>query len=65
MWVDLVCHTEISRSARKNKYHILTHVCQIQKSGTEAPLCGAGTEKQVWRRGVCVQGEAGWDELGG
>lgn len=50
---------------QKNKYHILTHVCQIQKSGTEAPLCGAGTEKQVWRRGVCVQGEAGWDELGG
>ena len=50
---------------QKNKYHILTYVCQIQESGTEAPLCGAGTEKQVWRRGVCVQGEAGWDELGG
>ena len=28
----------------KNKYHILTHIRGIQKTGTEEPICKAETE---------------------
>ena len=36
MWTDLetVIESEVSQK-KKNKYHILTHICGIQKNGTD------------------------------
>ena len=47
MWMDLetVIYSEIRD--RKNKYHILTHICEIYKSGTEDPIFKTGIEMQI------------------
>ena len=37
-----VCHTEWSKSEKENC--ILTHICGIQKNGTDEPICRAGIE---------------------
>ena len=46
MWMDLesVIQSEISQ---KNIYHILMHICAIQKNGTDEPICRAGIERQT------------------
>ena len=31
-----------SEVRKKNKYCVLTHICGIQKSGTDDPICRAG-----------------------
>ena len=41
--IDLysVIRSEVSQK-EKNKYCILTHLCGIQKNGTNEPICRAG-----------------------
>ena len=47
-WMDLetVIQSEVSQK-EKNKYHILTHICGIQKNGTDEPVCRAEVETQM------------------
>ena len=44
-WMDLesVIQSEV-RQKEKNKYRILTHICGIQRNGTDEPICRAGVE---------------------
>ena len=48
MWMDLetVIQSEVSQK-EKNKYHILMHICGIQKSGTDEPVCRGEIETQM------------------
>ena len=48
MWMDLetVIPSEVSQK-EKNKYHILSHLCGIQKNGTDEPVCKAEIETQM------------------
>ena len=71
-WMDLetVIQSEVSQK-EKNKYHILTHVCGIQKNGTDELVCKAEIETQMQRTNIWTpRGESGvvgwwwWDELG-
>ena len=39
---------------QKNKY-VLTRVYEIQKDGTDEPVCRAGTEMQIQRTDLCTQ----------
>jgi len=39
--LDSVIRSEVSQK-EKNKYCILTHLCGIQKNGTNEPICRAG-----------------------
>ena len=67
MWMDLesVIQSEVSQK-EKNKYRILTHICGIQKNGTDEPICRAGIERQMQRTDMWTRREGGgWDELGG
>ena len=45
MWMDLesLIQSEVSQK-EKNKYRILTQICEIQKNGTDEPICKAGIE---------------------
>ena len=66
MWMDLetVIWSEVSQK-EKNKYCILTHICGIQKNGTDELICRAGIRCR--RRGQTYGhqgGKRGWDELG-
>ena len=47
-WMDLesVIQSELSQK-EKNKYRILTHICGIQKNGTDEPVCKAEIETQT------------------
>ena len=47
-WMDLktVIQSEVSQK-EKSKYHILTHICGIQKNGTDEPVCKAKLETQM------------------
>ena len=53
MWMDLetVIQSEVSQK-EKNKYHILTHSCRIQKNGTDEPICKAEIETQMQKTNV-------------
>ena len=48
IWMDLetVIQSEVSQK-EKNKYRILTHICGIQKNGTDEPVCRAEIETQI------------------
>ena len=35
---------------KKNKYHILTYIYEIQKNSTDEPICRAGIETQTENR---------------
>ena len=52
-WMDLetVIYSELSQK-EKNKYRILTHICGIQKNGTDEPVCKAEIETQMERTNV-------------
>ena len=74
MWMllETVIQSEVSQK-EKNKYHILMHICGIQKNGTDEPVCKAEMETQMQRtnvwtpRGRKHSGGVGWwwwDELG-
>ena len=66
MWMDLetVIQSEVNQK-EKNKYHVLTHICGIQKNGTDEPVCKAEIETQMQRtnlwapRGECGVGWGG------
>ena len=47
-WMNLepVIQSEVSQK-EKNKYHILTHIYEIYKNGTDEPICRAGIETQT------------------
>ena len=51
IWMDLktVVQSEVSQ---KDKYHILEHLCGIQKNGTAEPMCKAKIETQIQRTNV-------------
>ena len=64
-WMDLetVIQSEVSQ---KNKYHILMHICGIQKNCTEEPVCKAElqTETQrinIWTPKGGQDGLENWD----
>ena len=50
-WMDLdtVIQSEVSQ---KNKYHILTRICGIQKNGTDELVCKAEIETQMQRTNI-------------
>ena len=52
-WMDLetVIQSEVSQK-EKNKYHILMHICGIQKNGTDELVCKAEIETQMQRTNV-------------
>ena len=52
-WMDLetVIQSEVSQK-EKNKYCILTHICVIQKNGTDELVCKAEIETQMQRTNV-------------
>ena len=66
-WMDLetVIQSEVSQK-KKNKYHILTHICGIQKNVIYDLICKAETETQMQRINVWIPKgkEVGWEELG-
>ena len=70
-WMDLetVIQSEVSQKER-NKYCILTHICGLQKNGTDEPGCKAEIETQMQRTNVwTARGESGggawwWYESG-
>ena len=66
-WMDLetVIQSEVSQK-EKNKYRILTHICGIQKNGTDEPVCKAEIETQMQRTNIQTTkgSNGGWDELG-
>ena len=49
MDLDMVTQSEISQK-EKNKYHILMHICEIKKNGTDESICRAGVENRWGRR---------------
>ena len=63
-WMDLetVIQSEVCQK-EKNKYHILTHVCGIQKNSTDedTDVENKHMDTKGGRRGWCWW----WDELGG
>ena len=51
----------------KNKYHILTHICEIQNDGTSEPVCRIAIEPQMQRTNqvwIPRREMTWWDELG-
>ena len=50
MWMnpESVIQCEVCQK-EKNKYRILTHICEIQKNDTDEPICRAGIETQTER----------------
>ena len=62
-WVDLeaVIQSEVSQK-EKNKYHTLTHICAIQRNGTDEHICRAGIQTQTSGTDVQKQwGGINWD----
>ena len=56
-----------SEGSQKEKYHMLTHGCRIQKNGVDVLLCKAETETQTQRTKVWIpkwEVVGWWDGLG-
>ena len=51
MNLEPVIQSEVSQK-EKNKYCVLTHIYEIQKNGTDEPICRAGIEMQTERMDV-------------
>ena len=48
--MDLETVTQSEESQKeKNKYHILTHICEIQNGSTGEPVCKTAVEPQMYR----------------
>ena len=58
MDLETVIQSEASQK-EKNKYHMSTHICGIQKNGTDEPVCKAGIETQTQRTPRAENGGAG------
>ena len=65
-WMDLetVIQSEVTQK-EKNKYLILTHICGIQKNGTDEPVCKAEIEPKIQRTNVQMQREESGVRVGG
>ena len=50
MDLETVIQSEVSQ--KEKKYRILTHICGIQKNGTNEPVCKAEIETQMQRTNV-------------
>ena len=62
MWMDLeiVIQSEV-RQKEKNKYHILTHICGIQKNVTDEPVCKVEIDTDVENKHMDTKkGKQGW-----
>ena len=59
-WMDLesVIQSEVSQK-EKNKYHMLTHIYGILKSGTDEPSGRAGIKTQMYRTDLRAHGGKG------
>ena len=63
MNLEPVIQTEVNQK-EKDRYHILTHIYEIQKDGTDEPICGATVETDIENRLCrCNEERRGWDEL--
>ena len=65
-WIDLetVIQSEVSQK-EKNKYHIISLICRIQKNGIDELICKAEIKTQMERINLRIpRGKGGWDELG-
>ena len=47
---ETVIQSEVNQK-EKNKYHVLTHTCGIQRNGTDEPICKAEIETDVENKG--------------
>ena len=55
-WLNLEPMTQSKRSQKgKDKYPILTHIYEIQKDGTDEPICRAAMEMQTQRTDFWTQ----------
>ena len=64
-WVQLetVIQSEVSQK-EINKYHMLTHICGIQKDGREDLICKAEIETHTQGTYIWIpRGNGGWGEL--
>ena len=63
-WMDLeaVIQSEVSQK-EKNKYHILMHMCGIQKNGSDDLICRVRieTHMQIMRKSTWVGGGINWE----
>ena len=54
MKIESVTQSEVSQK-EKNKHCILTHICGIQKNGTDEPICREEIEMQTYRMDLWTQ----------
>ena len=59
---DSVIQSEASQKD-KIKYHILTHTRDIQKNGTDEPICTAGIETQMERTNILTWRGGAWSGM--
>ena len=65
-WIDVytIIQSELSLK-EKNKYHIISFICGIQKNYTDELICKAEKKTQTQRTNVQIpRGKGEWDELG-
>ena len=58
MWIDL--ESVMQSDVRKRKTNILTHICGIEKNGTDKPICRTGIETQTRRMDMRIQWRKQW-----
>ena len=54
-----VIQSEASQK-EKNKYHVLRHICEIQKNDTDKPICRAGIKMQTLRANAWMPRRERW-----
>ena len=64
MDLETLIQSEVSQK-EKNKYHILMHICGIQKNGTDELVCKAEMETRVENKLMDTKGESGGGGRGG
>ena len=58
MDLETVIQSEVSQK-KKNKYHILMHICGILKNGIDNPICKAEIETDVENKHMDTRGKGG------
>ena len=61
-----VCYTDWSQSEREKQIlYIKAYIWNLEKNGTDEPICRAGIETQMYRTDLWTkqEEEGGWDEL--
>ena len=56
--LETIIQSEVSQK-EKNKFHILTHIYEMQKNGTDHLICKAKVETQTQRTNVWILGGKG------